>query len=283
LPRLTYGIQIYGVRKKNLNEIKKIYNRAVSMMVGKNNLSRSRVYQEFDLPTIEEITLYYRLKSFKSWQYSRSIASSLIKTSYAENIWNKKTTWCNSTVKWMVKNNVDPNDTWAKVKLNIKRAIDENTKTLSETKISKTAREYGLNSGKHLIKKESTESLANRKIYRFIINLRIGNIVKSSDLMRMKKLKPDLHNKCISCLTEIKDTIGHLLLECQGFEYIRKDTLDVILSELKATNRVNLHEKLLSYILEGSTCIIGNKDTKKMIFLKNFIEVRKAHVIRATI
>jgi hypothetical protein len=133
------------------------------------------------------------------------------------------------------------------------------------------------------------ESLENRKIYNFIINLRIRNILRSNDYRRMKKLKPEIYDKCLSCLTDKKDTVEHLLLECTGFESLRRDTLDVILTKLKETNRVNLKEKLLSYILDGSTKTIGNKDInkilydKKMIFLKNFIEVRKAHVIRATI
>jgi hypothetical protein len=134
LPRITYGIQIFGLRKKNFKEIKKMYSKAIAMMVGRSNLSKERIRQEFDLPSIEEIAFSYRIKSFKSWKCSKSIAKALIATSDSESGWNRKTTWCNSTQKWISKNNINIYEPAQKLGLDIRTVLAKEKKTQKRPK-----------------------------------------------------------------------------------------------------------------------------------------------------
>jgi hypothetical protein len=80
IPRLTYGLQIVGLRLYCMEGLRKIINKALGLMIGMKKFCRSRAYEEFGLCSIEQIAHYYMMKSFKCWENSKSIARNLIKS-----------------------------------------------------------------------------------------------------------------------------------------------------------------------------------------------------------
>jgi hypothetical protein len=159
----------------------------------------------------------------------------------------------------------------------------ENRKSKTES----LAEMYKISSGGELRTKEGLTEGKEREVYQTLIKMRTGCFLRSDDFLRMKKLKPELQGKCISCLATVNDTIDHLLLRCEAFREIRSETLEVIHGKLKESNRTNLEKKLISFVLEGDVKIIESKKctTKmhelKMRFLVKFIDERKTHVRKA--
>jgi hypothetical protein len=285
-PRLAYGLQIVGLRIYCMSGLKKIIDKAIGLMVGRKNFCRSRTYQEFNICNIEEIAHYYMIKSFKSWKKSKSIAQNLVKsTEYCLKRFQGKKSWCMNALNYTVKNNIDINLEKQKIKKEVCNIFKEKPRFNPINEINSFATRLSLKSGKSIYRKEFSKD--HNKAYDTIIKMRQGLFKLEGDYKRMGLIKDECLGKCLSCKREIKESIEHLLLDCEAFESERKTFLSQLRELALIAAPSKARDLTLSFILDGQMQLKCKKEKVKeiyklkMAFLLKFTESRRKHILDA--
>lgn len=289
IPRITYGIAIFGSKFENLTKIKKLVNNAIGMMVGKYNFNRHRAYEELGCLPLEAIAKFFAVKAYYKWKELNSVAGDLIRNEiYICDGSNKRKfikSWCNSTHEFIKRNKLPSDMSKTDIKEKVREIFEKKKKFNPKNNINDMSKELNLGNGKKIQKMALQEN--SRKMCRFIEKARLGTLLLSEDFKRSKKLKEYYFGKCLSCEKTCKDNIGHILIDCDGFKNARENILKDAIEVIKKVAPNHWRTKLLSFLLIGNVKLNVNIiDRNKMnISRENFInevnEMRQNHVIRS--
>ena len=104
IPRLLYGIEIYGYRYSHLLGAKKILNSAITKIVGSYNFCRSAAYEELGILTPETMGKIWQQKRTIEWSNSRGIIKDLLESNVRiknkDNPRSIQRTWINEAIEW---------------------------------------------------------------------------------------------------------------------------------------------------------------------------------------
>ena len=252
IPRMAYGMQIFGVNQKNISGAQVILTTALNWAIGKSQSCKSRILEEMNIIGLPERTKLMAMESLRKWSNSKAWAKDCIHN----RVYNKKTadlprkkTWVLLNYESAAKLKIDFNtnskeEIRSKVLAHFKRLKRYNPDTVANILSGKLK----LGSGKAVMKKALG---VKTDVYTTISRARCGAIPLYWDFKKNSTVKEEFIGKCLSCGDELKETLEHLLVDCKRFEKARKELLSAVIAYFQKHSPNVWRKKLLSYLLMG--------------------------------
>jgi hypothetical protein len=262
IPRLTFGIEIFGMSLERTQPMKRVLDNALKCIVKKSNFCRLRVYEELGITPLYVQSAVARARGFTKWKTSRGLIANLI--SSHTNFKSRKSTWTKESSRWLKSMRINTNMQLEEITHQVmqKRMGDLNQKDSSIA--STNAALYNITYGKKLFLSEINLALDPIAV-NALLKIRTGTFKFTNDLVRTLTLPPEYHNKCVSCNKIVKEDVWHLLCICQTYNDVRRkhqilkiptgrETPEgykvLILSSLLEGESVASHTKLPEEVLE---------------------------------
>ena len=231
MPTLLYGSEIFGMNETRLQNLTRVENNSMKNLVKKHNFCRIRLYRELDIKHPAIYAAANRARCFIKMKDSNGIISDLIRSTGAFK--SKKKTWCTSTVTWLRKNRIPLDMSIKETTRRVKAAISARKVQKDKSIIGATANKYGIGSGKELRMAEldpQTSTLGIATLFR----LRTGTFRTINEMVVTGKLSPIYKDRCILCNLEVKETVEHMILDCEALIDERTGYLSSIINEINS-------------------------------------------------
>lgn len=252
IPKLTYGIEIYGHKYGHLTEIKKVIDNALGIALKWKNFSRKDAYEEFGITQIEELGRYRQQKSLTDWKTAEGPIKHLINSNVyikdPENSRSIKKTWLNKAFEFKKRYKTDLTSRKT-AKKSIKNLF-KHKKQFNKNNNTSTFREkYGISKGTKVLTGEAQSQYP--KGYKLISKVRLGTLLSSNKMAGAGYIPHTYKNKCLICNQEGPDDYPHWVTNCIGTKTIRKDYIENLINIIKATEKEEWEVKLTSFLLKG--------------------------------
>ena len=261
IPTVSYGTEIFGMSEKRTQGIKKVIDISLSHILNTKNFCRNRAYEEFDLKSIHMKAAINRTRAFRKWKESKNLISDLIRSS--EIYKSRKSTWSKGTNLWLKRFKIDINNPLSNGKQEIMENYIPRIMKRDKTETSKLARILKVKSGKLLRRLEINMELKPLGVYN-LMRLRTGTFMFTNKLTFIGILSHTYKDKCICCKANIKEEIGHILLECNAFKNERDKYLEIDPGDRKLAPD-KLKNKNLNLLLGGERPASGKMQAEKIV------------------
>ncbi|KAM0680657.1 hypothetical protein GINT2_000005 [Glugoides intestinalis] len=254
IPKITYGIEIFGHRYSYLTEIKELINRAIGKAQRWPNFSRQAIYEELEIQQIEELGRYRQQKSLIDWQKSNGpIKALLLSNKYLKSHGNSKSikrTWLNEASEWTKKNKIILT-TKKDLKKQIKLQFNDKKRLNPDCKTQNFRIKHCLVSGLENLKRESNYRI--EKGIKLVTEIRTGTHQNRLQLIGRGDIPHTFYSKCLICNEIAPDDYEHWTTNCISLENLRKQTIDNLTKIIKATEGDDWKVKLISIMLNSKT------------------------------
>jgi hypothetical protein len=188
-----------------------------------------------------------------------------------------------NALNYAMKNRINLEKEKKEIKREIHNIFKEKTRFNPVNNINRFAHRISLGNGKRIYRKEF--NMKYKKAYDCIIKMRQGLFKLAGDYARTEKIKDELKDKCLSCRMDTKESIEHLILDCNAFEADRIIYINPLMELALVSAPTKPRDLTLSFILDGQMNLKCDKAKMKKIymlkmeFLLKFIENRRMHIL----
>ena len=211
IPRICYGVEVFGHKYSNLHKIRKIVHQAIKESVGRSNVCISAVMQEFNIMPIEAFAKYMQIKSidqetgsygelhYKLFENRENIVRKrgINRTRMQETQFFMKRYRINLTEKKEMKKQV--------------RALFEGKKAFNPANRTNEFRaKYKCTTGRKLHYQELDQD--KKELASFLIAVRLNTVNNARYLARCKLISEEWADKCLLCRKETYDEFEHWFL-----------------------------------------------------------------------
>ena len=280
IPRMTYGIDIFGFRPNNLKAMRKIINNSLRMMYNNFNICISAAQNELNIMPIEAYGRYMQIKNTIN-SNKDSLYNGLFQNCETGTTQNgvKKTRM--SEIRQFTKNNNLETIDRKKLKEDIWKVFRSKKQMYPPTYANQFRTTHNIDNGKKTMRMEliiELQTAAN-----FISLCRVNGVLNSHTLIRRKMIDGKYYEKCLLCKEIFKDNITHWATECEGTLKLRDKWLKEIKMELQKMHKENWKIPMVCCLLNGenTNCdkkIVKSHKTKCTNFMRDLAKLRKEEI-----
>jgi hypothetical protein len=277
-PRLTYGLELYGMANSRASKLKVVLDNALKCIVKRRNFCRLRLYEELDLKSIDVASAVGRARGVAKWGNSRGPMRELIMR--RKEFKSKKRTWINQSFTWLKRMKIDPSLPQRELVAEVLKTKTEAHRTRDRSLVGSQARALGLWSGK-LLRRLQVNTCINDLGVVSLLRMRTGTFSFTRTLKRdLSICAPD---KCLFCNGVTDEDVWHLLVECELYSGIRKrlNGYTDLLPRSRASETVKI--ETLTSLLGGETGAgnsqqCGARMGQTVLFLSHAIPLRSTRL-----
>ncbi|KAI5164277.1 hypothetical protein NEAUS03_2466, partial [Nematocida ausubeli] len=253
VPRAQYGVAIYAHNYAMLAGLAKLYNRALALVAGKRNVCTRRILDELNLPLLQELAFFFKIKSLAKWRGSEAGAGELINSRQhfkLEESGARRTTWCNRVAKTLKRTKIGLDDSKEVMKAKLAEYFRGIRKFCPKSKALDRARDLGLLSGTSLRRVcmigESNAGL------RLLLRCRLGTMLTYNDLVRMNRIQGGELGRCLGCGQIVEESPEHVLLDCERHSSARSTLDKGVLQEIRLRCPNRWRRLAMSWLMGGA-------------------------------
>ena len=283
IPRMTYGIDVFGFKANNLKAMKKVISTGIRMMFNNFNICLSAAHEELNIMPIEAFARYMQIKNTINTRKVSIYNGLLLNCETGTTPNGVKNTRMSEIRQFIKRNNLETIDR-KRLKEDIWNLFRSKKQIYPPTYANHFRETHGIYNGKKLMKIELSNE--ERSAASFISLCRVNGVLNSHTLIRRNMIDEKYYEKCLLCKEIFKDHITHWATECNGTRNIRDSTLGEIKSYFQKRHKENWKIPLVNYILEGKNTnktekkIVNEYRAKSRTFMKDLATLRKQEIKR---
>lgn len=272
IPRMTYGVAMYGGCSKLLRGMDKVVGQALAAVARKGKCCRAAMHEEMGVVKTIEAARVTVATSLNRWAGSRGIVGNLVRQplnlrrSKGSGRARASKTMLNTIRSGMKRLGLE-GQRGQEVRRKVQEALGKLKSSRPRSKTAAMREEIGRRGGQIRDRVELDPQVAN-----FVARARMGAIPTRAFFEKTGRLGEEWKGRCLHCREERNETIQHLLAECRALEGLRAQHLQRVSAaarEQGGPERVKV--KLLATILMGSKTARGAVEGEYTGEIENFV------------